>query len=70
MTLEQEVQIYRDLLMQLHLYRWTGNTVKFSRLMDKIAAYSYARTNSNFHETDEEVDEKLEKTLIGLSERE
>ena len=65
MTLEEEVQIYRNLLINLHTARWTQNTKLFAKLMDKIGAYSYARTNSNGYEEEEE--ELRLRTLKNLS---
>jgi hypothetical protein len=52
--LEEEVQIYRRLLVRLHTARWTGNKKLLNSLLDKIGFYSYARTNSNGHYDEEE----------------
>lgn len=61
-----KVAVYQDLLIRLHTARWTGNHVGFAQIMDRIAAFSYARTNSNFEETDEEVDNRYVETFENL----
>lgn len=63
-SLEKEVQIYRRLLINLHTARWTGNKKVFNALLDKIALYSYSRTNSNGH-CDEEEQVQIQ-TLLNL----
>lgn len=68
MKQKEEIRIYSEFLVRLHTARWTGNNKEFARLVDKAAAYSYARTNSNFGETRKEEKEKLERTLKGLLE--
>lgn len=62
--LKDEVNIYRSFLVSLHTARWTGNTVMFGLLMDKLAAYSYSRTNSNGYEKEEE--QQMRQTLLNL----
>lgn len=61
---QQKIEIYENLLISLHTARWTHNTKLFAELMDKIAAYSYSRTNSNGYE--EEEAELRERTLLAL----
>jgi hypothetical protein len=61
---EEELAIYRRLLINLHTARWTGNRLKVDDLLDKIGAYSYARTNSNGDFEQEEQD--MIKTLLSL----
>jgi hypothetical protein len=62
--LRDEVNIYRDLLISLHTARWTGNHEMLGFFLDKIAAYSYARTNSNGYEKEEE--QQRRRTLLAL----
>lgn len=64
MTDKEKIEIYENLLISLHTARWTGNTKLFAGLMDKIGAYSYARTNSNGYEEEEE--ELRMRTLLAL----
>lgn len=64
MTEKEELDIYRRLLVNLHTARWTGNHVKVGMILDKIGEYSYARTNSNGHQEEEEI--KMEETLKAL----
>lgn len=66
LTANEKVRIYHNLLMDLHLARWTGNTVLFQILMDKIGAYSYARTNSNAGDTIRDDNERYKRTLLAL----
>jgi len=66
MTDGERVEILTGILIDLHTARWTGNQLMFAYHLDKIAAFSYARTNSNAYETDEEEDKKLERTLLAL----
>ena len=63
-TLEEEVKIYRRFLIRLHTARWTFHEDIVKELLDKVAAYSYARTNSNGDWKQEEEREIL--TLIDL----
>lgn len=63
-TQKEELNIYRDLLISLHTARWTGNSKKVIEILDKIGAYSYARTNSNGHEKEEE--KNRIRTLLNL----
>ena len=63
-TLEEQVSIYNSLLISLHTARWTHNHEQFAEIMDKIGAYSYARTNSNGYE-EEEKEQQL-RTLLNL----
>lgn len=63
-TEKEELNIYRDLLISLHTCRWTGNNTKVLKIMDAIAAYSYARTNSNGDPEDEERNQR--QTLLNL----
>ncbi len=65
MTLVEEVNIYRNLLVTLHTWRWTGHHDKVVEILDKIGQYSYARTNS-FECSEEEDEERLERTLKAL----
>lgn len=43
--LKKERDAYRDVLMRLHLYKWTCNNAKFSELLHRIGAWSYSQTN-------------------------
>ncbi len=61
---EKELNIYRDFLIRLHTARWTGNSKKVVELLDKIGAYSYARTNSNGDWDDDE--RNMIRTLLDL----
>jgi hypothetical protein len=63
-TEQEELKIYRELLIRLHTARWTGNTKKVQELLDKIGAYSYARTNTNGFPEEEE--ERMKQTLLDL----
>lgn len=65
MTDKEELNIYRNLLIRLHTCRWTGNMPAFWSLIEKIGAYSYARTNSNGDEKQEEI--MMEETLKNLA---
>jgi hypothetical protein len=63
-TEKEELEIYRRLLINLHTARWTGHTEKVQDLLDRIGRYSYARTNSN---GDEEQEERQQiQTLLDL----
>jgi len=59
-----ESEILSNVLINLHTCRWTGNMEKFWKLIEKIGEYSYARTNSNGHEEEEEIIRK--ETLRNL----
>ena len=65
-TLKSKVHIYESFLINLHTARWTGDQVLFGILMDKLAAYSYSRTNSNGHYKEEE--RRMKQTLLNLGE--
>lgn len=62
--LRDEVNIYRSLLINLHTAAWTGNEEMISFFMDRIGAYSYARTNSNGYEKEEK--QQRRRTLLAL----
>jgi len=64
MTDKEKINILSSFLIRLHTARWTGNTKMFAELMERIAAYSYARTNSNGFEDEEELNR--ERTLLNL----
>lgn len=65
MTQKQELKIYRNLLISLHTAVWTGNNDRVKFILEKIGAYSYARTNSN--EGCEKQEKKLRlRTLLSL----
>lgn len=66
MTDKEKIIIYNNFLISLHTARWTYNEKLMGELLDRAAAYSYARTNSNGWETDKELDEKYEYTLRRL----
>jgi hypothetical protein len=53
-TLEEELSIYRRLLIRLHTARWTGHSEIVEDLLKRIGDYSYARTNSNGNYKEEE----------------
>ena len=61
---EEELKIYRNLLINLHTANWTGNKKRFGELLQKIGSYSYARTNSNGFPEEEE--ERMKQTLLDL----
>lgn len=63
--LREEVDIYRRFLINLHTARWTGNDLSFAILMNKLAEYSYSRTNSNGYYKEEEQNER--RTLLALN---
>ena len=54
LTEKEELQLYRSLLIHLHTCRWTGHSEKVKEILDAIGNYSYARTNSNGDEKQEE----------------
>lgn len=64
-TKEEELSIYRNLLIKLHTARWTGNQKMFAEIIEKIGAYSYARTNSNAGNEEAEK-ELMDRTLLAL----
>jgi len=43
----EELKIYRNLLIELHTARWCMDIKRVTKILDAISAYSYARTNSN-----------------------
>lgn len=59
MNEKKELEIYRSLLINLHTYAWTGNNKKFQEIMEAIGRYSYARTNSNPGNEEQEECEQL-----------
>jgi hypothetical protein len=63
-TQKEELEIYRRLLIRLHTARWTGHHETVLEILDKIGAYSYARTNSNGDWKQEERDRI--RTLLNL----
>jgi hypothetical protein len=64
MKQKDELEVYRNLLINLHTARWTMNNDRVIKILDLIGNYSYARTNSN---GDEEQDRKnQERTLLAL----
>ncbi len=66
MDKDNELEIYRNLLITLHTARWTMNQPRVIEILDAISTYSYAHTNSN---GDEEQDLlKQERALIKLGE--
>jgi len=64
-TEKEELKIYRNLLINLHTASWTGNAKMFSKIMNAISDYSFARTNSNPGNEDQEERDKL-RTLLKL----
>ena len=65
MTEKEELKIYRNVLINLHESSWTGNAKKFSKIMNAISDYSFARTNSNPGNEEQEESERL-RTLLKL----
>ena len=63
-TKKEELAIYRRLLINLHSALWTGHRDKVNDYLKRIGDYSYARTNGNGHE-DEEEQRRIE-TLLNL----
>ena len=59
MTQKEELKLYRELLITFHTLNWTGKHDKLKKLVELIAAYSYARTNSNGDEKQEKRDQKV-----------
>lgn len=59
----QKEKAYHDILMKLHLFRWTMDYKKMGAVMDAIAAYSYHHTNSNGYD-DEPTHEELFTQLV------
>ena len=53
-TAEEKVRIYESFLISLHTAQWTGNQKRFAEMINKVGAFSYARTNSNGDEEYEE----------------
>jgi len=66
MTDKEKYNIVSSFLIRLHTAGWTGNTKQFAELMERLAAYSYARTNSNYGDADEEEERRYERTLLNL----
>jgi hypothetical protein len=64
LTEKEELEVYRRLLIHLHTCRWTGHSEKVKEILDAIGNYSYARTNSNDDEKQEE--ESRIRTLLEL----
>ena len=63
-TQKEELKIYRNLLINLHEAKWTGNNKRLIELMDLIGAYSYARTNST--EDSKQDNRNMIRTLLNL----
>lgn len=59
MKKEEELKIYKDLLINLHTARWTGNVKKVNKILDLIGEYSYARTNSNGDYEDDVINQEF-----------
>lgn len=66
MTDKEKYNILSSFLIRLHTAGWSGNTKQFAELMERLAAYSYARTNSNYGDTEEEEEGRYERTLLIL----
>lgn len=64
-TQKQELEIYRRLLIRLHTAVWTGNYEVVRDLLQRIAKYSYARTNTNEGNYKQEDRQRIE-TLLDL----
>jgi len=62
---EEELEIYRKFLIDLHTCHWTGNKEGLHKRMDRLAAYSYSRTNSNGDWEQEE--RQMIETLLNLN---
>lgn len=60
----EELQIYRNLLINLNTCRWTHNVERVTRILNAIGDYSYARTNSNGDEKQEK--KARDATLLKL----
>jgi len=65
MKQKEELEIYRDLLINLHTARWCMNNARVIKILDAIGAYSYARTNSNGDDQQDSINK--ERTLKGLA---
>lgn len=65
MNERKELEIYRNLLIKLATSRWCMNETNIVKILDKISAYSYARTNSNGDEAQDLINQ--EKTLKELA---
>jgi len=46
LTYKEKYIILQNVLISLHTASWTGNDKNFKSIMNKIASFSYARTNS------------------------
>lgn len=64
-TQEEELKIYRDLLIKLHTTRRTGNSEQLNVILNRIGEYSFVRTNSVEDYKQKERDEI--QTLLNLS---
>ena len=63
-TEQEELEIYRNLLINLHTARWTMNEKQVIKILDAIGIYSYARTNSSGdYDQDERNQERTLKEL-------
>lgn len=64
MTDKEQINIYNNFLIRFHTAAWTHNSESLKECFNKMAAYSYSRTNSNGYEEEEE--EQRLRTLINL----
>jgi hypothetical protein len=63
-TEKEELAIYRRLLINLHSAIWTCHHDKVKDYLKRIGDYSYARTNGNGFEKEEE--QRRIQTLLNL----
>lgn len=59
----EKEKFFHNLLLDLHLCRWTGNREKVGAILENIGAYSYAHTNSNI-EDDDDKEERAYQRLV------
>lgn len=54
---------FHNMLIDLHTFRWTMNSVAVVAILDNIGAYSYAHTNGNAGDDDDK-EEKAYELLV------
>jgi hypothetical protein len=54
---------FHNMLIDLHTFRWTMNSVAVKAILDNIGAYSYAHTNSNFYDEDDKEEKAYERLV-------
>lgn len=59
----EKERFFHNLLLDLHLCRWTGDRERVGAILENIGAYSYAHTNSNIDDP-ENKEEQAYKQLV------